>query len=54
MLIELNQFITEDNMEITSLFIQKVSVVLSSTMSHVTVSDARKAPHAKGRGKDIN
>ena len=31
-------------METVSLFIQKVGVVLSGTMSHVTVSDARKAP----------
>ena len=29
------------------LFIQKVGVVLSGTMSHVTVSDAREAPHIR-------
>ena len=40
-------------METASLFIQKLGVVLSGTMSHVIVSDARKAPHAKGRAKDI-
>ena len=38
----------------SSLFIQKVGVVLSGTESHVTVSDTRKAPNAEGRGKDIN
>ena len=32
-------------METASLFIQKVGVALSGTMSHVTVSDSRKAPH---------
>ena len=41
-------------METASLFKQKVGVILSGTTSHVTVSDARKAPHAKGRGEDIN
>ena len=41
-------------METASLFIQKVGVVLSGTMSHVIVSDERKAPCVKGRGKDIN
>ena len=41
-------------METASLFIQKVGVVLSGTMSHVTTSDARKALSTKGRGKDIN
>ena len=41
-------------METASLYIQKVGVVLSGTMDHVTVSDARKVPQAKGRGKDIN
>ena len=41
-------------METASLFIQKVGVVLSGTMSHLIVSDARKAPLAKGRCKDIN
>ena len=40
-------------METASLFIKKVSVVLSGTMSHETASDARKALHAKGRGKGI-
>ena len=38
-------------METESLFLQKVGVVLSGTMSHVIVSDTRKAPHAKGRGR---
>ena len=37
-----------------SLFIQRVGVVLSGTMSHVIVNDARKAPRANGRGKDVN
>ena len=41
-------------METASLFIQKVGVVLSGTACQMTVSEARKAPHAKGRGKDIN
>ena len=41
-------------MKTASLLIQKVGVVLSGTASHVTVSDARKAPCTKGRGKDIN
>ena len=41
-------------METALLFIQKVGVVLSGTMSHVIVSDVRKAPCAKGREKDIN
>ena len=41
-------------METASLFIQKVSVILSGTASHVTVSDARIAPRVKGRGEDIN
>ena len=36
-------------METASLFIQKVGVVLSGTMSHVIVSDVRKAPCAKGQ-----
>ena len=31
-------------METTSLFIQKVGVVISGTVGHVTMSDARKAP----------
>ena len=31
-----------------------VGVVLSGTMSHVIVSDKRKAPRVKGKGKDIN
>ena len=35
-------------METASLFTQKVGVVLSSTMSHVIVSDIRKAQRAKG------
>ena len=33
---------------------QKVDVVLSGTMSHVIVIDARKAPHANARGEDTN
>ena len=41
-------------METASLFIHKVDVVLSDTMSQVTVSDARKALLTKDRGKDIN
>ena len=41
-------------METASLFAQKVGEVLSGTMSYVTMSDVRKAPHAKGRGKDIS
>ena len=41
-------------METASLFIQKVGEVLSGTKSHVTMSDWRKAPCSKGRGKDIN
>ena len=41
-------------METASLFLQKVVLVLSGTESHVTLSDARKAPLAKGRGEDIN
>ena len=41
-------------METASLFIQKVDVVLSGIMSHMTVSAARKAPFATGWGEDIN
>ena len=41
-------------METTSLFIQKVGVLLSGTMCHMIMSDTRKAPHSKGRGEDIN
>ena len=41
-------------METASLFIQRVGVVLSDVMCHMVVSDARKAPCSKGRGKDIN
>ena len=41
-------------METASLLIQKLGVVLSGTTSHVITSDSRKAPIAKGRGKDIN
>ena len=41
-------------METTSLFIQKVVTVLSDTMSHMIVSDSRKAPSTKGRGEDVN
>ena len=40
-------------METASLFIQK-GVVFPGTMSHVIISDARKTPHTKERGKDIN
>ena len=40
-------------METASLFMQKVDVVLSGTVSHMTMSDMRKAPSAKGRDKDI-
>ena len=48
------KFITEEKMEIASLFIQKVGVVLSSTATHMTVSDNRKALCVKGKDKDIN
>ena len=41
-------------METASLFMQKVGVVLSGTMSYVTASDARKAQSTKGRGEVIN
>ena len=46
-------------MATASLFIQKVRVVLSGTMSDVIMSDvimsdARKAPCTKGRINDIN
>ena len=41
-------------MEIASLFLQKVGVVLSGTMSHMTISEVRKAPGANSRDKDIN
>ena len=41
-------------METASIFIQKVGVVLSGTMSHMTASNARKALSAKGRDKDKN
>ena len=41
-------------METASLYIQKVGVVLSGAISHVTASDSRKAQRAKGRGEDIN
>ena len=41
-------------METVSRYIQKVGVVLSGTMSHVTASDTRKAQRTKGRGEDIN
>ena len=50
----INSFITEDKMETASLFIQKVGVVLPGTMSHMTMSDGRKAPCAKDGGKNIN
>ena len=45
---------TEDKMETVSLYIQNMGVLLSGTMSHVIMSDARKALHAKGTGKDVN
>ena len=41
-------------METTSLFIQKAGEVLSGTKSHMAMSDWRKAPSSKDRGKDIN
>ena len=41
-------------METASLYIQKVGVVLSDTMSNVIMSDSRKASQAKGMGEDIN
>ena len=41
-------------METASLFVQKVGVLIAGTMSHVTVSDMRKAQCAKCRGEDIN
>ena len=41
-------------METASLFIQKVSVVLSGTISNVTIRDMTNALCANGRGKDIN
>ena len=41
-------------MEVTSIFIQKVGVVLSGKMSHMIMGEVRKVPWAKGRGKDIN
>ena len=41
-------------METALLFIQKVGVVLSGIMSHVIMSDAQKAPSAKGRGEYVN
>ena len=36
-------------METASLYIQKVGVVLPGTMSHVIISDTRKAPCVKGK-----
>ena len=41
-------------METSSIFKQKVDVVLSGTMSCMTMGDARKASPTKGRGEDIN
>ena len=41
-------------METASLYIQKMGVVLSDTMSKVIVSDGRRVPRAKGRGKDVS
>ena len=48
-------FINEDKIETALLFKQKVGEVLAGTMmSHVTISDTRKAPRVNGRGKDFN
>ena len=41
-------------MERASLYLQKMGVVLSGKMSHVNVTDARKATHVKGRGEDVS
>ena len=41
-------------METASVFIQKVGVVLSGTISHVIMNDTRKAPRVKIRDEDIN
>ena len=41
-------------MDTSSLFIQREGVVLSRTKSHLIVSDVRKTPYAKDKGKDIN
>ena len=41
-------------METASLFTQKVGKVLSGAISHMTKSDASKAPYTKGRSEDIN
>ena len=38
-------------METASLYVQKVGVVLPGTMSHVIISDTRKTPPSKGRGR---
>ena len=40
-------------METASLFIQKLGVILSGTMSHMIVSDAIKASRSKGIGARI-
>ena len=40
-------------METASLFIKKIGEVLSGTMSHVIVSEARKALYPKGKGEDV-
>ena len=40
-------------MKTASIYVQKVGVVLSDTMSPVNVSDARKTPCPKGRCKDV-
>ena len=47
MLIGFFKVITKDKMETASLFIKKVDEVLSDTMSHVTMSAARKDRNAK-------
>ena len=41
-------------METASLYIQQAGVVLSGAMSIVIISDERKTPCRKGRGKDVN
>ena len=41
-------------METASLNFQKEGVVLSGTTGNVILSDARKAPHRRGRCEDIN
>ena len=48
------KFTTEDNVEKTSLYLQKVGVILPGTMSHVIINDPRIAHSAKVRGEDVN